>query len=123
MGKEKSRGLRRLIKATGYSIAGYKSAWKYEEAFRIECVLAIIMIPAGLCIGSTAVQRSLLVGSCFLVIIIELLNAAIEAVVDRIGPAYHELSGRSKDMGSAAVLTSLILTIIIWGLILWERFC
>ena len=85
MGKEKSRGLRRLIKAAGYSIAGYRSAWKHEEAFRMECVCAIIMIPAGLYIGSTAVQRSLLVGSCLLVIITELLNAAIEAMNQALG--------------------------------------
>ncbi len=122
MGKIKEKGLRRLVKASGYSLSGLKAAWTHEEAFRMECVMALIMIPAGFWLGAGAVQKALLAGSCLLVLLTELLNAAVETVVDRIGPEHHELSGRAKDMGSAAVLTSLILTLVVWGLIIHERF-
>ena len=122
MVKIKEKGLRRLVKASGYSISGLKAAWREEEAFRMECVLTLVMIPAGFWIGADAVQKSLLVGTCLLVLLTELLNAAVETIVDRIGPEHHELSGRAKDMGSAAVLISLILALVVWGLIVHERF-
>ncbi len=122
MGSTNAKGLRRLINATGYTMSGFKAAWKSEEAFRQEIILAAIMIPAGLWLGTTAVQKALLAGTCLVVIITELLNSAIEAVVDRIGPENHELSGRAKDMGSAAVFVSLCVTVLVWGLIIYERF-
>ena len=110
-------GIRRIIKAAAYSGAGLRAAWSKEAAFRQECVLAVILIPVALILGQTGVERSLLIGTCFLVLIVELLNSAIEAAIDRIGTEQHELSGRAKDMGSAAVLLSLILTGSVWALI------
>lgn len=122
MDKEENRGLRRLVKATGYSIAGLSAAWKNEEAFRIECILTAIMIPAAFWLGETTIEIVLLIGSCLIVIITELLNSAIETIVDRIGTEHHDLSGRAKDIGSAAVFVSLILTATVWVMIAIERF-
>jgi len=110
-------GIRRVIKAAAYSASGLRAAWSNEAAFRQECVLAVILIPVGLVLGQNGVQRSLLIGTVLLVLIVELLNSAVEAVVDRIGTEQHELSGRAKDMGSAAVLLSLVLTGCVWALI------
>ncbi|MDT8318661.1 MAG: diacylglycerol kinase [bacterium] len=123
MGNSEARGIRRLINATRYSISGLKAAWKNEEAFRMEVTAALIMLPCAFWLGNTATQRGLLVGTCFVVMITELLNSAIETVVDRIGPDRHELSGRAKDIASAAVMLSLIMTLIIWALVIVERFC
>ena len=89
----------------------------------MEIVAAAVMLPLAFWLGQTASQRGLLVGTCFIVLITELMNSAIEAVVDRIGTEHHELSGRAKDIGSAAVMMSLIMTVIVWGLIILERFC
>lgn len=122
MGNSNAKGVRRLINAWFYTMAGFKAAWKSEEAFRQEVVLSVILIPAGLWIGTTATQKALLVGTCMIVLITELLNSAIETVVDRIGSENHVLSGRAKDMGSAAVFVSLCATVIVWGLIVYERF-
>ncbi len=116
------KGIPRLINATRCSIIGLKAVWKSEEAFKIECILAFFMIPAGIWFGETAVQQSLLVGTCLLVLITELLNTGIETVVDRIGLEEHELSGKAKDAGSAAVMFSLITVVVVWGLILYEKF-
>lgn len=115
-------GLRRVVKATGYSFSGLRAAWSHEAAFRQECVLAALLTPAGLWLGEDAVERALLVGSCMLVLIVELLNSAIEAVVDRVGTDHHLLSARAKDLGSAAVFVSLALTVLVWVLIAWQRF-
>lgn len=123
MGNSEAKGLRRLINATRYSIAGLKAAWKNEEAFRMEVVAAAIMLPLAFWLGQTASQRGLLVVTCFIVMITELLNSAIEAIVDRIGAEHHELSGRAKDIGSAAVMVSLIMTAIVWAIVIMERFC
>lgn len=116
------KGIKRIAWATHYSWLGIKAAWKNEAAFREELGLMLIMVPAALWLGQTAVERSLLIGSCLVVIIVELLNSAIEAVVDRIGSDMHELSGRAKDMGSAAVFFALCLVGLCWGLIAWQRF-
>lgn len=105
-----------------YSFAGFRAAWQGEAAFRQEMVLVIFLTPIGLWLGTTATQRALLLGSCMLVLIVELLNSAVEAVVDRVGTDRHILSGRAKDMGSAAVFVSLATVVLIWGLIAWERF-
>lgn len=115
-------GLRRIINATFFSLAGLKTAWRNEAAFRQECGLCIVLIPLAFWLGQTAVERSLLIGSCLLVLIIELLNTAVEAVVDRVGTDHHRLSGQAKDLGSAAVFVGLLLTAIVWGLIAWARF-
>ncbi len=122
MSKPARKGLTRIIWAGYYSYRGIIAACRYEAAFRQELILMLIMLPFAFWLGETAEQRILLIGPCVLVIIVELMNSAIEAVVDRIGSEMHELSGRAKDMGSAAVLFSLILVIISWGLIAWHRF-
>ncbi|HEY7671898.1 MAG TPA: diacylglycerol kinase [Gammaproteobacteria bacterium] len=122
MANANNTGFRRLVNATFFSFAGLRAAWRNEAAFRQECALAAVLTPAAFWVGQTAVERSLLVGTCWLVIIVELLNSAVEAVVDRVGTDHHKLSGRAKDLGSAAVFVSLVLTALVWGLVLWERF-
>ena len=115
-------GIHRIWNAALYSIAGIRAAWKNEAAFRQELMLCLVMVPVAFRVGDNAVERSLLVGTCLLVLVVELLNSAIESVVDRIGPDRHELSGRAKDMGSAAVFISLWLAVICWGLVIYENY-
>ena len=122
MGKPGNTGLRRIINATFFSMAGLRAAWRDEAAFRQELLLSVVLIPTAFWVGRTAVERSLLIGSCLIVLIVELLNTGIANVVDRFGEERHRLSGQAKDMGSAAVFTSLMLTLVIWSLIAWERF-
>lgn len=120
----KNTGLRRIILAGGYSLLGLKAAFRHEAAFRQELFLAIIFLPLAFWLDVTPVQRTMMVAALILVMIIELLNSAIEAVVDRIGTEKHDLSGRAKDLGSAAILVSLLLTTYIWGealYSLWQR--
>ena len=121
MNKPGTTGIRRIINATGYSWSGLKAAFKHEAAFRQEIGLCLILIPAGLWLGQTALEKAALIGCLLLVLIVELINSAIEAIVDRVGTEHHELSGRAKDIGSAAVALSLISTILIWGLIIFYR--
>jgi diacylglycerol kinase (ATP) len=120
--KHQKTGFTRLVYAAKYSIAGIRAALRNEAAFRQECAISLILIPAAFWVGQTATHRVLLVGSCLLVLIIELLNSGIEAAVDRVGTDYDPLAGRAKDLGSAAVFVSLLLTLLVWGLIGWERF-
>ncbi len=122
MGKSGYTGLTRIIKAAGYSLQGFRAAWKHESAFRQETLIAIVLLPLAFWLGRGAVQIALLVGSLLLVVIVELLNSGIEAVVDRIGAQPHELSGRAKDLGSAAVFLTLLLMVVVWALIAVERF-
>jgi diacylglycerol kinase (ATP) len=122
MAKPGNTGITRLLNATRYSAQGITSAWKSEEAFRQELTLMLLMIPAAFWLGKNAVEYALLIGSCLLVVIVELLNSAVESVVDRISNELHPLSGQAKDMGSAAVLFSLLIVISTWGLIALERF-
>lgn len=122
MPKNDRRGLGRLLAAAAFSAAGFRAAWRGEAAFRQEVVLALVLCPVALWMGQTPLQRAALIGCCLLVLIVELLNSAIESVVDRIGEDLHLLSGQAKDMGSAAVLLSLLLTLLIWGAVAWERF-
>jgi diacylglycerol kinase (ATP) len=122
MAKPGNTGIRRIVNATFYSFAGLRSAWRTEAAFRQECLLTLVLIPFGWWLGQTAVERALLIGSCLIVLIVELLNTAVEFVVDRVGLDHHELSGRAKDLGSAAVFVSLALTAVVFGLVAWERF-
>jgi diacylglycerol kinase (ATP) len=112
------KGWRRLVNATGYSWAGLKAAWRNEEAFRQEGLLCAALVPLALWLGDSAVERALLMGSLLLVVIVELLNSGIEAAVDRISLERHELSGRAKDIGSAAVFVALLNAALIWLLIL-----
>ena len=118
MSKPGNTGLKRVIKAAGYSWAGLKATFKHEAAFRQELALCLVLIPTGLWLGESGIERALLIGSLLLVLIIELLNSAIEAVVDRFGGEQHELSGRAKDIGSAAVFIALLNTVVIWVLLL-----
>ncbi|MGH8120759.1 MAG: diacylglycerol kinase [Gammaproteobacteria bacterium] len=111
--------LLRLVRAVGHSFRGLKAAFVNEAAFRQEVILSVALIPLGLWLGQTGLERALLTGSILLVMIVELLNSGIEAVVDRISAEHHELSGRAKDVGSAAVLLSLLLVIVIWSLVLF----
>lgn len=115
------RGLSRLWYATGYSMAGLRAAWS-EPSFRQEAIVSIILLPGSFWLARSWPEAALLAGSVLLVMIVELLNTGIETVVDRIGPEWHDLSKRAKDMGSAAVLLSVVLCGGIWLAALWQRF-
>ncbi|KXU80486.1 MULTISPECIES: diacylglycerol kinase [Aeromonas] len=115
MAKPGATGVTRIIKATGYSMKGLKSAWINEAAFRQELMLILLLMPLTFWVGETLNQILLLVVISWLVVIVEVLNSAIEAVVDRIGSEHHELSGRAKDLGSAAVFIALALNALVWG--------
>ena len=116
------RGIRRWPRALRYSVAGLRACWRKEAAFRQEAMFAVFMIPGSFWLGTNAVERLLLLSSVLLVLIVELINSAIEAVVDRVSTDPHSLSGFAKDLGSAAVLLSLVIVWLTWGLLAWERF-
>ncbi|SJM94223.1 diacylglycerol kinase [Crenothrix polyspora] len=118
MAYQEAKGIKRLINACIFSAAGYKAAWQNEEAFRLEVIILAVSTPLALWLGQTTVEKLLLIGSVVLVVLVELLNSAVEAVVDRVGLEHHELSGRAKDIGSAAVNASLIWAAITWAAIL-----
>lgn len=120
--KPSSGGLRRIANATGYSLAGLRSAWQHDAAFRQETIAAIVLSPVALWLGQSAIEKMLLIASLLLTLTVELLNSAIETAVDRHGSERHELSGRAKDMGSAAVMLSLVIVAVVWGTIAWQRF-
>ncbi len=115
-------GIRRIAYAAVYSLKGFRGAWASESAFRQEAVLAAVLIPSAFWLGQTALEQILLIVCVALVLIVELLNSAIETTIDRIGTELHPLSGRAKDMGSAAVLVSLLLTLFVWVTILVQHF-
>ncbi|MEE7547008.1 diacylglycerol kinase [Xanthomonas sp. Kuri4-1] len=115
------RGPRRMFQAAVWSYQGLRAAWLHESSFRLEVCLTVILAPLGLWLGETGVERALLVGALLLVLATELLNSAIEAVIERYGPEHHELAGRAKDMGSAAVFVLLANVVLCWGLILVPR--
>lgn len=115
-------GWRHLVHSTRYSLKGLRAAFRNEAAFRQELGLCGVLLPLAWWIGQGPVEWILLAGSCLLVLIVELLNSAIENVVDRIGTELHELSGRAKDIGSAAVMLSLFTAGLTWGLLAWEKF-
>ncbi len=114
--------LRRVWWAAGYSMQGLKAALRHEAAFRQEAALFMVLAPLGFWLGRDGIERSLLIGSLVLVLVVELLNSAIEAAVNRVGNEPNELSGRAKDLGSAAVLLALLLVLLVWVLVLIERF-
>jgi diacylglycerol kinase (ATP) len=116
-GKPGLTGFSRIIKATQYSFKELRAAFKYESAIRQELLLLLILTPIALLLDVSNVEKILLVASLVLVLIVELVNSAIEAVVDRIGTEHHELSGRAKDIGSAAVFVSLCLSAFVWFMI------
>jgi diacylglycerol kinase (ATP) len=121
--KPGTRGLKHIIQAGGYSMKGLKAALTYEEAFRLEMMAMVVMLPLALWLGQSAVEYALLIGSLLIVLIVELINSALEAVVDRVSVEHHELSGRAKDIGSAAVFIALMNVCAVWGFILYGRFC
>ena len=118
--RPKPTGLTRLFSAFGNSLKGFVGAFREEAAFRQELALAVVVIPLGLWLGRNAIERVLLIAPMFIVLMVELLNSAIEATVDRIGLERHKLSGLAKDIGSAAVFTSLTLLAVVWVLVLWR---
>jgi len=119
--QKQRKGLVRIWFALGFALSGLRSGWG-EPAFRQEAMAAIVMVPLALWLANNWVEAALLAGSVLLVMIVELLNTAVESVVDRVGPEWHQLSKRAKDMGSGAVLLSLLLTGGIWGAALYHRF-
>ena len=116
-----TKGIKRVYNATLYSVAGIRAAYRTEAAFRQELLLCVILIPVAFWLGTSAVERALLIASCLLVLITELLNSSIEVVVDRISAEHHEMSGKAKDISSAAVFISLWTAGIIWALIGYAR--
>lgn len=114
-------GITRLIHALGYSLKGLRAAVRHEAAFRQELAACVILMPVAFWLGGSPLEYALLLGCLFLVLIVELINSAIEAVVDRAGQEHHELAGRAKDMGSAAVLVSLLNAAVIWSLLLYAK--
>ncbi len=115
-------GFKRVYNATGYSMLGFKDAWIHESAFRQELCLAVVLIPTAFWLGETITHIILMVCSCFLVLLAEIINSAIEAVVDRIGPEIHELSGRAKNMGSSAVFITLTNCVFVYTMVAFDRF-
>ena len=118
--QKQRKGISRIMHAGGYSIAGLKAGWQ-ETAFRQEAVMAMLLLPLSFWLGENWIETALLAGSVLFVMIVELLNTGIETAIDRIGPEWHELSKRAKDMGSAAVLLSLLLCAGIWLAALFHR--
>lgn len=114
MAKPSATGLKRIIKATCYSIQGLKAAWRHEAAFRQELLLILVLTPLAFLVGKDLTQTMLLLILAWLVVILEIINSSIEAAVDRIGSEHHELSGRAKDLGSAAVFVALGLNLLVW---------
>ncbi len=120
--KPGNTGFKRVFHASRYSWQGLQAAWQHESAFRQECTIGILLVPAAILLAETAVELAVMLAVCILVLITELLNSAIEAVVDRVGQEHHDLAGRAKDMGSAAVMLSLILMLTTWAFIAIQRF-
>ncbi len=122
MGHQNSKGLKRIFRAFFYSIAGFKACFEHEEAFRQELYVLIPLLPIGLWLGQGGVEKAVLLGSLLLVPIVELLNSAIEANVDRVGTEPHELSGRAKDIASAAVFLAIVMALLVWALVLIPKY-
>lgn len=115
------RGPKQIYKALIWSLKGLRAGWTYEASFRLEVYLCIIFFPVGLWLGNGAVEKALLCGSPLLVVSAELLNSAIEAVVDKVSPEFSEMAGRAKDMGSAAVFVLMLNVLLCWSLVLWQH--
>jgi len=118
MAKTGVTGLKRVINAAGYSWLGFKAAYKHEAAFRQELILVLILTPIAIIYGESFADKMVLIASLVFILLVEILNSAIEAIVDRIGDEVHLLSGRAKDMGSAAVFLAMVITCLIWASIL-----
>ena len=112
-------GLRRIVNATGYSFSGLRDAFAHEDAFRQECLLALVLVTLALLVPVSGLERALMIASVLLVLVVELLNSAVEAAVDRVSLDRHALAKRAKDIGSAAVFLSLVNVAVVWGLVLF----
>ncbi len=121
MAGQQAKGLTRLINACYFSAAGFKAAWQHEEAFRQEVILMLVTTPLAIWLGQSLLEQLFLIGSIILILLVELLNSAIEAIVDRISLERHDLSKRAKDIGSAAVALSVVWAIIVWTVLLFTR--
>ncbi len=122
MTKPGDTGLTRLFRAVGYSASGLRAAWQHESAFRQECLLVAVLVPAAFWVGERPFDIALLIAAAVQTLAFELINSAVEAVVDRIGHEHHELAGRAKDIASAAVAISLVLLAVVWLGYVWDRF-
>jgi diacylglycerol kinase (ATP) len=122
MAAEGFRGPKQLWNAFQWSMKGLRAGWRHEASFRLEACLAVVLVPLGLWLGNGGLEKLALIIAPMLVLSAELLNSAVEAVVDKVSPEFHELAGRAKDMGSAAVFVLLVLVVLSWGLILGPRF-
>ncbi len=118
MANQNTKGIKRIFNAFFFSLAGFKATWQHEEAFRQEVLLFLVSTPVALWLGQNPIEKLLLIGSMVLVLVAELLNSALESIVDRVGLEHHELSGRAKDIGSAAVFTTLVWAAVTWLTIL-----
>jgi diacylglycerol kinase (ATP) len=122
MPSTEARGPRQIWRAFNWSMMGLRAAWRHEASFRLESYLVVILFPLGLWFGHGPIEKALLCGSLILVLSMELANSAVEAVVDKVSPEFHELAGRAKDMGSAAVLLLMGNVVLCWGLVMWSHF-
>ena len=113
-----ARGPAQLADALRYSIRGFQTAWRNEAGFRQECSLAVILIPLAIWLGDNNVERAMLISACLLVLLIEIINSAIEATIDRVSTEQHPLYAAAKDLGSAAVMLSELMLLVVWGLLL-----
>jgi diacylglycerol kinase (ATP) len=123
LGKPGNTGLRRIFNAAIYSMQGFSHAWRNEAAFRQELLLTLALAPLALWLGRSPLEQAVLVGVCLVMLIVELVNSAIEAAIDRHGDEQHELAGAAKDLGSAAVFVSLVLVALVWASVVYDRFC
>lgn len=121
MPSTEARGPRQIWRAFNWSMMGLRAAWRHEASFRLETYLVVILFPLGLWLGHGPLEKAMLCGSLLLVLSMELANSAVEAVVDKVSPEFHELAGRAKDMGSAAVLMLMGNVVLCWGLVLCSR--
>lgn len=121
MASIEGRGPRQMLKATQYSIQGLRAAFRFEASFRLEVYLFVVLAPLAVVLGQSSIERVLMLSSLVLVLVVELLNGAVEAIVDKTTPEFNELAGRSKDMGSAAVFLCMLNVIVTWTLILVPR--
>jgi len=121
MSKPGYSGVNRIVKATRYSMQGLRAAWQHESAFRQECTAALVLMPCAFLLAESLGQAALLIAVCIAVLVTELLNSAVEAVVDRVSEEHHQLAGRAKDMGSAAVLLSILMMLSTWVLVAVQR--
>ncbi len=115
------RGPRQIWRAWLWSLSGLRAAWRHEASFRLEGYLFLLLFPLGMWLGNGALEKALLGGCLLLVLAVELLNSALEAIVDKVCPEFHELAGRAKDMGSAAVLVLMANVVLCWSLVLFPR--